>query len=166
MGKMRFRKLSKIELEALSEELIQFLVVQGIDDDLWRDINKNYPQKAEELVALFSDTVLQKVYAKVQYLSFISEQVFSIFKIQDEEIVAIVIKNKSKTLAFKDLQSVLDRTSKNTNDYEVLTATRSLGNKILDEIHTLSENGCLVADEELWQYFKKFHKNLSNQASF
>ena len=78
---MRFRKLSKIELEALSEELIQFLVVQGIDDDLWRDINKKSPQKAEELVALFSDTVLQKVYAKVQYLSFVSEQVFSIFKI-------------------------------------------------------------------------------------
>ena len=48
---MRFRKLSKIELEALSEELIQFVVVQGIDDDLWRDINKESPQKAEELVA-------------------------------------------------------------------------------------------------------------------
>ena len=61
---MRFRKLSKIELEALSEELIQFLVVQGIDDDLWRDINKKSPEKAEELVALFSDTVLQKVYSK------------------------------------------------------------------------------------------------------
>ena len=59
-GKMRFRKLSKIELEALSEELIQFLVVQGIDDDLWRDINKKSPEKAEELVALFSDTVLPK----------------------------------------------------------------------------------------------------------
>lgn len=163
---MRFRKLSKIELEALSEELIQFLVVQGIDDDLWRDINKKYPQKAEELVALFSDTVLQKVYAKVQYLSFVSEQVFSIFKINGEEMEAIVVKNKSKTLAFKDLKSVLERTSKNTNNYELLSAKRSLGDKILDEIHALTEKGCLVADEELWQYFNQFHKNLSNKASF
>ena len=47
---MRFRKLSNVELEALSEELIQFLVVQGIDDELWRKINKESPQKAEELV--------------------------------------------------------------------------------------------------------------------
>ena len=163
---MRFRKLSKIELEALSEELIQFLIVQGIDDDLWRDINKESPQKAEELVALLSDTVLKKVYAKVQYLSFVSEQVFSIFKIEGEEMEAIVVKNKSKTLAFKDLQSVIKRTSNSTKDYDVLSAKRSLGDKILDEIHALTEKGCLVADEELWQYFSQFHKNLSNKASF
>ena len=113
---MRFRKLSKIELEALSEELIQFLVVQGIDDDLWRDINKKSPEKAEELVALFSDTVLQKVYSKVKYLSFVSEQVFSIFKINGEEMEAIVVKNKSKTLAFKNFTLV-----KNPNQYEFST---------------------------------------------
>ena len=34
---------------------------------------------------------------------------------------AIVVKNKSKTLAFKDLKSVLERTSKSTNDYELLS---------------------------------------------
>lgn len=163
---MRFRKLSKIELEALSEELIQFLVVQGIDDDLWRDINKKSPQKAEELVALFSDSVLQKVYAKVQYLSFVSEQVFSIFKIDNEEMEAIIVKSKSKKSDFKDLQSVLKRTSQNTNDYEIFSAKRSLGNKILDEIHGLTEKGCLVAEEELWQYFSQFKKNRSDKASF
>ena len=163
---MRFRKLSKIELEALSEELIQFLVVQGIDDDLWRDINKDSPQKAEALVALFSDTVLQKVYSKISYLYFVSEQIFSIFKIEGEDMEAIVIKNKSKTVSFEDLNSVVKRISKNKNDYEVLHAKRTLGDKILDEIHSLTEKGCLVADEELWQYFSQFHKNLSNKASF
>lgn len=163
---MRFRKLSKIELEALSEELIQFLVVQGIDDDLWRDINKDSPQKAEALVALFSDTVLQKVYSKISYLYFVSEQIFSIFKIEGEDMEVIVIKNKSKTVSFEDLNSVVKRISKNKNDYEVLHAKRTLGDKILDEIHSLTEKGCLVADEELWQYFSQFHKNLSNKASF
>lgn len=76
---MRFRNLNKTELEALSEELVQFLVVQGIDDDLWREMNQKNPEKAIELVALFSDTVLEKVYSKVRYLSFISEQIFFCF---------------------------------------------------------------------------------------
>ena len=67
---MRFRNLNKTELEALSEELVQFLVVQGIDDDLWREMNQKNPEKAIELVALFSDTVLEKVYSKVRYLRF------------------------------------------------------------------------------------------------
>ena len=150
----------------MSEELIQFLVVQGIDDDLWRDINKDSPQKAEALVALFSDTVLQKVYSKISYLYFVSEQIFSIFKIEGEDMEVIVIKNKSKTVSFEDLNSVVKRISKNKNDYEVLHAKRTLGDKILDEIHSLTEKGCLVADEELWQYFSQFHKNLSNKASF
>tara|TARA_B100000768_G_C11162973_1_gene325369 strand:+ start:380 stop:871 length:492 start_codon:yes stop_codon:yes gene_type:complete len=163
---MRFRKLSKIELEALSEELIQFLVVQGIDDDLWREINKESPENAEELIVLFSDTVLQKVYSKVEYLSFVSEQVFSIFRIDGEDMEAIVIKNKSKADAFENLQSVIDRTTKSTKGYEIFSAKRSLGDQILDEIHTLTEKGCLVADQEIWKYFSQFHKNLSNKASF
>ena len=163
---MRFRKLSNVELEALSEELIQFLVVQGIDDELWRKINKESPQKAEELVSLFSDTVLQKVYSKVGFLYFVSEQIFSIFKIEGEDMEAIVIKNKSKTESFQNLKSVMTRITEDKNDYEVLHAKRALGDKILDEIHALTEKGCLVAEEELWQYFSQFCKNLTNKASF
>ena len=163
---MRFRKLSNVELEALSEELIQFLVVQGIDDELWRKINKESPQKAEELVSLFSDTVLQKVYSKVGFLYFVSEQIFSIFKIEGEDMEAIVIKNKSKTESFQNLKSVMTRITEDKNDYEVLHAKRALGDKILDEIHNLSEKGCLVAEEELWQHFSQFYKNLTNKASF
>ena len=163
---MRFRKLSKIELEALSEEFVQFLVVQGIDDALWRDINKGSPQKAEALVVLFSDTVLHKVYSKVNYLYFVSEQIFSIFKVEGEEMEAIVIKNKSNTVSFEDLNSVIKRISEKENGYEVLHAKRTLGDKILDEIHTLTEKGCLVAELELWQYFSQFHKNLTKKASF
>ena len=163
---MRLRILSNIELEALSKELIQFLVVQGIDDELWRDINKESPEKAEELIVLFSDTVLEKVYSKVHFLSFVSEQVFSIFKIKGEVMKAIVVKNKSNTFAFTDLDSVIECTTKNIEDCEIYTAKRSLGDQILDEIHRLTENGCLIAQEELWNYFNQFHKNISDKASF
>jgi hypothetical protein len=37
---MRFRLLSDLELKELSEDFTQFLVVQGIDDETWRKINK------------------------------------------------------------------------------------------------------------------------------
>ena len=74
--------MTNTELESLSEEFIQFLVVQGIDDQMWRDINTKTPEKANDLVSVFSDTVLKKVYSKVKFMSFVSEQVFSIFKIE------------------------------------------------------------------------------------
>ena len=42
---MRYRMLSDDELQALSEDFTQFLVVQGIDDDTWRKINKEDREK-------------------------------------------------------------------------------------------------------------------------
>ena len=160
---MRFRNLTNTELEALSEELVQFLVVQGIDDDLWREMNQKSPEKAIELVALFSDTVLEKVYSKVRYLSFISEQIFSVFKIDGGTMHAVVLKNKASNSAFKDLQHVIEiSTSKTAVPYEVMSATRELDEKILDEIHRLTEQGCLVADQELWMHFERYHKNEVN----
>ena len=37
---MRFRLLSDLELKELSEDFTQFLIVQGLDDETWRKINK------------------------------------------------------------------------------------------------------------------------------
>lgn len=155
---MRFRNLSQKELESLSDEFIQFLVIQGIDDDLWRDINKEKPDQAIALVSLFSDTVLEKVYSKVNFLSFVSEQVFSIFKIERETMHAVVVKNKSSRDPFKNLEHVLQSMESKTIEHEVFTASRVLGNKILDEIHELTEKGCLVADEGLWKRFARYSK--------
>ena len=73
---------------------------------------------------------------------------------------AVVLKNKASNGAFKDLQHVVEiSTSKTAVPYEVMSATRELGDKILDEIHRLTEQGCLVSDQELWMHFERYHKN-------
>jgi hypothetical protein len=93
-------------------------------------------------------------------LSFISEQIFSVFKIDGGTMHAVVLKNKASNGAFKDLQHVVEiSTSKTAVPYEVMSATRELGDKILDEIHRLTEQGCLVSDQELWMHFERYHKN-------
>ncbi len=162
MGEIRFRLLTNTELESLSEEFIQFLVVQGIDDQMWRDINTKTPEKANDLVSVFSDTVLKKVYSKVKFMSFVSEQVFSIFKIEAHTMHVVVIKNLSIDLGFKDIEDVITRLKKDLNDCEAFTATRELGSGILDEIHSLTEKGCLIAEQDLWKQFEHYQKKTSN----
>jgi len=160
MGSMRFRNLTEIELEALSEELVQFLIVQGIDGDLWLEMNQKSPQKAIELVSLFSDTVLEKVYSKVQHMSFLSTQIFSIFKIEGSVMQAVVVKNKATNKPFKNIEQLIDLTSASENEtFEIMCATRELEDKILDEIHRLTEQGCLIADPKIWAHFAQYHKN-------
>ena len=97
---MRYRMLNDDELQALSEDFTQFLVVQGLDDDTWRKINKEDREKALKIVEVFSDTVLFKVYSKIKFMSYISEKVFSIFKINKTTIDLILIKSIDPQLVF------------------------------------------------------------------
>ncbi len=49
--------LTEEELNVLSEDFTQFLVVQGIDDESWRKMNLENKEKAIQIVEIFSDTV-------------------------------------------------------------------------------------------------------------
>ena len=60
--------LSQEELELLEEDLKAFLIVNGIHADEWEQMNTAAPEKAIELVELFSDTVLQKVYENLRFI--------------------------------------------------------------------------------------------------
>ena len=65
---MRFRCLSKEELQELDSELIQFLIVNHVYKEDWALMNQESPNKAKELIEMFSDVVLEKVYNKVFFL--------------------------------------------------------------------------------------------------
>ena len=121
-----------IQVQWLSEELVQFLIVQGIDGDLWLEMNQKSPQKAIELVSLFSDTVLEKVYSKVQHMSFLSTQIFSIFKIEGSVMQAVVVKNKATNKPFKNIEQLIDLTSASENEtFEILNDYKDSKLKIL-----------------------------------
>ena len=57
---MKYRYLTPEELQLFEDELIQFLIVNGIDGPEWEKINKTNPDKARELVGLFSDVVIHR----------------------------------------------------------------------------------------------------------
>ncbi len=159
---MRFRLLNESELEELSEEFIQFLVVQGIDDDLWRQINREDKAKAEEIVKIFSDAVWTKVYSKVSYLRYLSSDVFSLFKIENEKMELIMIKKRGTEADFQNIQDVYKTLNKGANHVEIFRSSREFGDKILDEIHKLSNQGCLISDKETWESMHEFVKKTSN----
>ena len=158
---MRFRMLNETELDSLSDDFTKFLVVQGIDDELWRKINKENKEKAIQIVQIFSDTVLTKVYSKINYLSFLSDDVFSLFKIQDDTIHLLLIKKTNRETVFKGINDVYSILKKGVSNYELYTSSRVLKGEILDEIHKLSVQGCLISSKEIWDSFEKFSKKTS-----
>ena len=163
---MRYRMLTDEELNALSDDFTQFLVVQGIDDDSWRKMNLENKEKAIQIVEIFSDTVLEKVYSKIKYLSYVSEKVYSIFRINKDNINLILIKSVEPTFAFKNESLIPELLSNNPDSWELYSSTKQLGQKLTDEIHKLFTQGCQISKVETWNIFYDLHKNASKKASF
>ena len=163
---MRFRLLSDLELEELSKDFTQFLVVQGIDDETWRKINKENREKALQIVEVFSDTVLLKVYSKVKFMSFTSEKVFSIFKIKKDRIDMLLLKSKDSKLVFNSSEPLKNLLTDSIGKWELYSSSKNLGDKVPDEVHQLTLKGCQVESQENWDAISSFHKKASKKASF
>ena len=71
---MDYPILTQEQLLSLEPEFIAFLVVHGIDDTLWKKMNKDNPDKAQELVDIFSELVWDKVCDNTKVLKRISEK--------------------------------------------------------------------------------------------
>ena len=158
--------LTEEELKALSDDFTQFLVVQGIDDDTWRKMNLEDKEKAVRVVEVFSETVLFKVYSKIQYMSYISDHIFSIFKINKASIDLILIKSTDSTLIFTDEASLYGLLNSNPGAWELYSSSKELGEKLTDEVHKLTTQGCEVSSIEIWEELYQFHKKASKKASF
>lgn len=88
---MKYRMLSTEELAHFEEDLKQFLIVNGVHGDEWEQMNRETPEKAIELVGLFSDTVLQKVYEKIRFLEFRSADSCLVFHCLSDRMLLIAI---------------------------------------------------------------------------
>jgi len=158
--------LTEEELNVLSEDFTQFLVVQGIDDESWRKMNLDNKEKAIQIVEIFSDTVLAKVYSKIKYLSYVSDKVYSIFRINKDNMNLILIKSTEPTFAFKNENLIPELLNNHHNSWELYSSTKQLGEKVTDEIHKLVTQGCQISKEETKNIFYDFHKKASKKASF
>ncbi len=88
---MKFRILSDEELKVFEEDLKHFLIANGIDGSRWEKINKEAPEKAIDLIGIFSDTVLQKVYERIRFLEFRSTEKCFVFRLGAEQIELIAL---------------------------------------------------------------------------
>lgn len=152
---MKYRMLTNEELSHLEDDLIAFLIVNGIDGDTWANINRDSPEKALALVALFSDQVLEKVYTNINYLELSDARSFRIFHIQEDKGELIVLERKEGSLAQLDTpEHIVDALNHQLDELTVYTSKKVLTNKAL-EVHQLLEQGALISDANIWNLLAK-----------
>lgn len=92
---MKYRRLTKEEFEELHEEFIMFLSANTITGEDWKVIVSETPEKAEELMDMFSDIAFDKVLGQNEYVERITETEFMSARFSDDSAEMILLRSVS-----------------------------------------------------------------------
>lgn len=152
---MKYRILSQEELELLEEDLKAFLIVNGVHGDEWEEMNKSNPVKAVELVELFSDTVLQKVYENIKFIEFRTTESCLVFKLNKENIELISINAKSSGVDLSTPESIHTALGSKASELSMFKTEKDYSKVRETEIHEMLEQGCVNSSEAFWYQLEK-----------
>ncbi len=153
---MKYRILTNDELSHLGEDFKQFLIVSGIHAEEWEEMNKKDIPKAIQVVEIFSDTVLQKVYEKINFVEFRSENSCIVFNCQIDKTELISIQAKSGiTVNLSTPELIHSELRNNLSNLQFHRSEKpySLSREI--EIHNLIEKGCVISSQDFWNFLLK-----------
>ena len=153
---MKYRILTNEELAPLAEDFKHFLIVNGVHTEEWIRINSNEPQKAKDLVEIFSDTVLQKVYEKITHLEFRSPDSCIVFHFLPEKVALISIQKKGNSEAnFSTVESIHLALTEQTKTLQFFQSEKKYSATREQEIHHMLEKGCFMSSADFWQSLYK-----------
>ena len=156
---MKYRRLTKQQLEELQPEFVNFLATQSITGDEWKSLKEDKPEVAEDEVDIFSDLIWEGVLSKVSYLENISAQHMHLFHCTDKEMKLISVKVMNPEV---DLTTSIGfnwfKKNWSSDFVEYLTASKAyVDDKNLDKFK-LIEQGAAITKGDLYRWFETMIK--------
>lgn len=156
---MKYKYLSQEELQHLEEELLQFLIVNGIDGPTWQKMNEEEPKKAIELVGLFSDLVWQRSLEKVQYGEQIINNQYLVFEFRNNEIEMFGLRSKTSE-NLKSAEEFMNLLKSIPASIELLHHVKSYNEPREKEIFFMMNNGLLLSSKSNFDFLKNLYNNV------
>jgi len=143
----KYRQLTKEELLSFEKEFIDFLVVNGIIADDWVKIKSAQKEKAESIIAHFSDVIFEGIMRKVNYLEFVSPKSIKCFQCLEKEIILVGIDAEQDT----EIDFTLENWNKNVSNLKVYTQTKAYHKQRELELFDLVQSGAKINDGKLFK---------------
>lgn len=147
---MKYRMLSREEMELFDEEFKYFLIANGVTNEEWLSMNKNDHDGATKLVELFSDAVLETVYTKVKYMEFREKSSCLVFYLGEDSIELISLNSKSTSVDLSTPEKIHDAILNQTKFLEIFKANKKYTLPREEEIHKMTQDGCVNSTKEFW----------------
>ncbi|MGN7513890.1 MAG: DUF6495 family protein [Allomuricauda sp.] len=153
---MKYRRLTKEQLEELHPEFINFLATQSITAEEWDTLKKEKPEVAEEEIDIFSDLIWEGVLSKVEYLENVSERHMNLFHLTEKEMKLLSVKILNPEI---DLRTEVGfgwfKRNYQSDFVEYLSASKAYSeDKNVDKFELIKQ-GAVITKGELYQWFEQ-----------
>ncbi len=158
---MRFRRLTKDEFEHLEQDFVQFLASNQITAKEWETMKTEQPDKVHELLDIFSDIVLDKVFSKIEYLQHRSKDVIRVFYCQEDKITMTGLKIEDPTVDLTNPEhlSMLANPSAIKGSVKVFQMEKDYAKERPDEVfEMLHNNNCQPAPKGMFDMLVEMYK--------
>jgi hypothetical protein len=148
---MKYTRLTKEQLEELTQEFTNFLATQAIDKAEWDKIKAEKPEVAEQELDVFSDLIWEGVLTKAIYLEFFSKNHIFLFHCFDTYVQSIVLKSlvpETDFLTKEGLQWLSDNMF--TENIEMKVGKKEFIEERNLSIFQLIQQGSFLSDGQLY----------------
>ena len=152
---MKYRRLTKQQLEELKPEFVNFLATQSITGEEWKNLKEEKPAVAEDEVDVFSDLIWEGVLTKVRYLENISAQHMHLFYCAEKEMKLISVKVMNPEI---DLTTTIGfnwfKKNWQSDFVEYLTAAKAYTKDQNVDKFNLIDQGASITKGDLYKWFE------------
>lgn len=148
---MKYRLLTKAELEELEKEFVEYLVVNGITADDWVKMKAEEVEKADKIIELFSDVVFEGVMRKVQFLDVVTPKSINTFQCLSDKVVLVGLDATEHSPIDFTTQSLAEVQQKAGDQLSVYTSEKNYTKDRESELFEMIQRGGTISEGA---YFK------------
>jgi len=154
----RYRPLTLEELKAVETGFVQFLAANSVTAPEWETIKTRAPEKANGLIAIFSDLYWDKVLARMSHMMERLPKVFRVFWMDGRELHLIEVRVPEEAPFRFDSEDDMEGWMTGKKDVKAMggqffRGTRDTGDRRDREIFELLERGAVPCRAELYDAF-------------
>ncbi|NOQ74013.1 MAG: hypothetical protein GQ574_18550 [Crocinitomix sp.] len=100
----KYRDLTKEELITFEKEFVDYLVVNGIVASDWERMKLENNEKAEQIVSLFSDVIMEGVLRKIKFLERRTKAYVQAVQCLNDKMLMVAVSCKDKSYNMSDFK--------------------------------------------------------------
>lgn len=149
---MKYRRLTDTELAHFEKDFINFLSANTVTGEDWDKVKTETPEKAEELIRIFSDIVFDSILPKAQYFILLTPKLLQLYYMGKAmgKVILLQIKDQSVLeFSFEKLGEQINYGIE-SDEIEILTGNKKFTSGRTDEVTELIKSGATVTTDDLF----------------